>query len=92
MQEWEEKKKPITIKYNIMRHIPNAFESQIFHDFREKVKEVHKSIRLLAEQGYTIIDLEGQVITKFNINEDRPYPNINYKRTPKQLEHIESDK
>ena len=75
-----------------MGHKPHAFESQIFHDFREKVKEVEKSITLLAQQGYTIIDLEGQVITKFNINKERPYPNINYKRTPKQLEYSESDK
>ena len=75
-----------------MVHIPHAFESQIFDDYRKGVKKVHESIKLLAEQGYTVIDLEGQVITKFNINKERPYPNINYKRTPKQLEYSESDK
>lgn len=75
-----------------MGHIPHAFESQIFDDYRKGVKKVHESIKLLAEQGYTVIDLEGQVITKWNVNEGKTFPNMKYNRTPKQLEYSEGDK
>jgi len=34
----------------------------------EKVKEQIKAIKLLALQGYTVIDLEGNIIDKWNYN------------------------
>ena len=63
-------------------HDNHPIENQIFSHFREKAKEVNGAIKLLSNQGYTVIDLEGQVITKWNVNDDKK-PNINYKRAPK---------
>tara|TARA_R100000231_G_scaffold122776_1_gene92950 strand:+ start:798 stop:992 length:195 start_codon:yes stop_codon:yes gene_type:complete len=56
--------------------------NEIFDSYRLEVKKIHAAIRLLAKQGYTVIDLEGQVITKWNV-EDEEKPNITYKRAPK---------
>tara|TARA_R100001509_G_scaffold151571_1_gene111097 strand:+ start:146 stop:349 length:204 start_codon:yes stop_codon:yes gene_type:complete len=64
----------------------HPINNQIFDSYRLEVKKIHDAIRLLATQGYTVIDLEGQVITKWNIGKDN-YPNITYNRTPKQLEY-----
>ncbi len=50
---------------------------------QKKVKEVKKAIRLLAFQGYTILDLEDNMINKWNINDDKKY-NISYNRVPKR--------
>ena len=61
-------------------HLP--FENQIFSHFREQAKEINKAIKLLAKQGYTVIDLEGQVITKWNVDDEKK-PNVNYNRAPK---------
>ena len=47
-----------------------------------KAKEQINAIKILASQGYTIIDLEGHFINKWNLD-DRQKPNINYKNTPK---------
>lgn len=55
------------------------FES---NTIKEKVNEQIKAIRLLALQGYTILDLEGNVINKWNFNKDKKI-NINYNRVPK---------
>ena len=41
--------------------------NEIFDTYRLEVKKIHNAIKLLAKQGYTIIDLEGQVITKWNV-------------------------
>ena len=49
---------------------------------KEKVNEQIKAIRLLALQGYTILDFEGNVINKWNINEEKRN-NISYNRVPK---------
>ena len=49
---------------------------------KEKVNEQIKAIELLALQGYTIIDLENNVINKWNLNKDQK-KNINYNRLPK---------
>ena len=65
-----------------MKHDHHPFENQIFSHFREQAKEINRSIYLLAKQGYTVIDLEGQVITKWNIEEEEK-PNVNYNRAPK---------
>jgi hypothetical protein len=45
--------------------------NEIFETFRirERVKEQKKAIKLLAEQGYTILDLENNIINKNNIKE-----------------------
>ena len=64
------------------KHEHHPFENQIFGHFREEAKKVHGAIRLLARQGFTVIDLEGHIITKHNIDEDVK-PNVNYKRAPK---------
>ena len=55
------------------------FES---NTIKEKVDEQIKAIRLLALQGYTILDFEGNVINKWNINEEKRN-NISYNRVPK---------
>ena len=65
-----------------MKHDHHPVENQIFSHFREQAKEINKAIYLLVKQGYTVIDLEGQVITKWNIEEEEK-PNINYNRAPK---------
>jgi len=64
------------------KHDHHPFENQIFNHFREEVKKIDQSIKLLTKQGYKIIDLEGQVITKWNVNDDQK-PNIDYNRAPK---------
>lgn len=48
----------------------------------EKVDEQIKAINLLALQGYTIIDLENNVINKWNLKKDKK-KNISYNRLPK---------
>ena len=48
----------------------------------EKVQEQIKAIKLLALQGYTILDFEGNVINKWNFNKNKKL-NINYNRVPK---------
>jgi|TARA_R110000787_G_scaffold39547_1_gene98994 hypothetical protein len=68
-----------------MGHIPHAFENEIFENYRVEAQKIHKAITLLARQGYTLIDLEGQVITKFNIDDNtKPFPNIRYNKIRKQ--------
>jgi len=64
------------------KHDHHPFENQIFSHFREQAKNINESISLLAKQGYTVIDLEGQVITKWNIDDEKK-SSINYNRTPK---------
>lgn len=48
----------------------------------EKVEEQIKAIKLLALQGYTILDFEGNLINKWNFNKNKK-SNINYNRVPK---------
>jgi len=62
--------------------------NEIFETFRiqERAREQLKAIRLLAKQGYTIIDLESQIINKTNIDslDDREsIQSIKYNRVPK---------
>ena len=42
--------------------------NEIFETFRiqERAREQLRAVRLLAKQGYTIVDLEGQIINKTN--------------------------
>lgn len=42
--------------------------NEIFETYRiqEKVKEQKKAIKLLVNQGYTILDLENNIINKEN--------------------------
>ena len=65
--------------------------NEIFDTYRLEVKKIHNAIKSLAKQGYTIIDLEGQVITKWNV-ESGDYPNITYNRTPKQKQMNQKNK
>tara|TARA_Y100001938_G_C7847675_1_gene309268 strand:- start:342 stop:593 length:252 start_codon:yes stop_codon:yes gene_type:complete len=62
-----------------MANNTNPINNEIFDSYRLEVEKIHKAIRLLARQGYTVIDLEGQVITKWNV-ESGNYPNISYNR------------
>ena len=57
-------------------------DNEIFDSYRMEVAEIHKALRKLVKHGYTVIDLEGQVVTKWNIDDDNK-PNVNYKRAPK---------
>jgi hypothetical protein len=50
---------------------------------QDKVNEQYKAIRLLAFYGYTIIDLENNIIDKWNINSKQKH-NIGYNRVPKR--------
>jgi hypothetical protein len=68
------------------KHDHHPFENQIFSHFREQAKSINVAINLLAKQGYTIIDLEGQVITKWNVN-DEQRSSIDYKRAPKMQQY-----
>ena len=58
----------INTKEIIMSKEHHAFENQIFESFRiqERVKEQKKAIKLLVHQGYTILDLENNIINKEN--------------------------
>ncbi len=64
--------------------------NEIFETFRiqERAREQLKAIRLLAKQGYTIIDLESRIINKTNIDSlhDREsIKSIKYNRAPKKV-------
>lgn len=58
----------INTKEIIMSKKHHAFENQIFETYRiqERVKEQKKAIKLLVHQGYTILDLENNIINKEN--------------------------
>lgn len=58
--------------------------NEIFETYtiRERVYEQVRAINLLACQGYTVIDLEGNIIDKWNLNKKNK-PNLEYNRTPK---------
>ncbi len=45
-----------------------SISNEIFETYRiqERAKEQNKAVRLLAAQGYTIVDLEGNIINKTN--------------------------
>tara|TARA_R100001224_G_C3914519_1_gene113123 strand:+ start:226 stop:420 length:195 start_codon:yes stop_codon:yes gene_type:complete len=55
--------------------------NEIFESYRieERAKEQLKALRLLAKQGYTILDLEGNIINKHNIDDENK-PKWWYKR------------
>ena len=53
-----------------MSHTPHAFENQIFDHFRNNAEKINKAIEFLVEHNYTVIDLEGQIITKETIDKD----------------------
>ena len=62
--------------------------NEIFETFRiqERAREQLKAIRLLAKQGYTIIDLESRIINKTNIDSlhDREsIKSLKFNREPK---------
>ena len=51
-------------------------------NINESVKEQINAIYLLASRGYTILDLEDNIINKWNINDQKRH-NITYNRLPK---------
>jgi len=53
-----------------MAHEPHAFENQIFDHFRKNAEKINNCIEFLVEHNYTVIDLEGKIITKDKINLD----------------------
>ena len=57
--------------------------NSIFETYRirERAKEQLKAINLLIEQGYTILDLEGNILNKETVkpNKDKR-PRYDYKR------------
>ena len=57
--------------------------NSIFETYRirERAKEQLKAINLLIEQGYTILDLEGNILNKdtIKLNKDKR-PRYDYKR------------
>jgi hypothetical protein len=60
--------------------------NEIFETFRlqERAKEQNKAVTLLAQQGYTILDLEGNIINKHTIKlKQSKRPRYDYKRKPK---------
>jgi hypothetical protein len=63
--------------------------NEIFETFRiqERAREQLRAVRLLAKQGYTIVDLEGQIINKSNIDslyERESIKDLKYNRVPKK--------
>jgi|TARA_R110000782_G_scaffold1113_1_gene3987 hypothetical protein len=56
--------------------------NEIFETYtiRERANEQVKAIKLLARQGYTVIDLEGYIINKSNYNKKEKF-NLEYKRS-----------
>ena len=63
--------------------------NEIFETFRiqERAKEQLRAVRLLAKQGYTIVDLEGQIINKTNIDslyERESIKDLKYNKVPKK--------
>lgn len=60
--------------------------NEIFETFRiqERAKEQNKAVKLLAEQGYVILDLEGNIINRETIKLDQSKrPRYDYKRQSK---------
>lgn len=49
----------------------NAFENQIFDHYRQEAKKINKAIELLVEHNYTVVDLQGQIINKETIHNDK---------------------
>ena len=63
--------------------------NEIFETFRiqERAREQLRAVRLLAKQGYTIVDLEGQIINKTNIDslyERDSIKDLKYNKVPKK--------
>jgi hypothetical protein len=61
--------------------------NEIFETFRiqERAREQLKAVRLLAKQGYTIIDLESRIINKTNIdslNDRESIKSLKFNREP----------
>ena len=43
------------------KHEHHPFENQIFHHFREQVKEIDYCIRFIVKHGYVVKDLDDKV-------------------------------
>lgn len=73
-----------------MTHINDMepISNEIFETYTvsERADEQIRALKLLARQGYTIIDLEGQFINKWNLMHRKKF-NITYNKTPKLQQH-----
>ena len=56
--------------------MPEIFESFSIHD---RAQEQLKALKLLIAQGYTVLDLEGNILDKHNINDEKK-PRWDYRR------------
>tara|TARA_Y100001938_G_C8066634_1_gene420570 strand:+ start:475 stop:687 length:213 start_codon:yes stop_codon:yes gene_type:complete len=64
--------------------------NEIFESYRiqERAAEQLKAINLLVAQGYTVLDLEGNIINRTTIDQfqdsyHNPRPRYDYKRKPR---------
>ena len=66
------------------KHNHEPISNAIFETYRiqERVKEQVQAIKLLVNQGYTILDLEGNIIRKDTINLENK-PSYEYERARK---------
>ena len=55
--------------------------NEIFETYRmqEKLRKESKAVRVLANQGFTILDTKGNIINKHNID-DKNKPKWSYKK------------
>jgi len=62
-----------------------AISNEIFESYRiqERVKEQKKAIQLLIKQGYTIFDLEGDMLHKDDVKFDSKGNRIKQKKVYK---------
>jgi len=67
-----------------MAHQHEAISNSIFESYRiqERVKEQKKAIKLLLSQGYTIFDLQGQMLHKSEAKIDKEGNLIKNKEIP----------
>lgn len=50
---------------------PFPFENEIFDHYRQNANKINNAIKFIVSHNYTVIDLEGFIITKDNIDKDK---------------------
>ena len=79
-----------------MAHIPHAFENQIFQHFRDNANKINNCIEFLTQHNYTVIDLEGDIITKDNLKKqdkfDLDFKESSNYRIPKLKKNNETNR
>ena len=81
-------------KFKIM-----PIDNEIFETFRiqERVKEQERAIRLLIAQGYTVLDLEGNILNRETVNKKTDSyhdkrPRYDYERGDKTVSDMQNYK